>query len=160
MYKYFFYVSPKTVPKWIINTDPYRKSYLLHLSAHIKIKKIKTITRFVIPKGMKVRANKTGINFLIFISICMDIVCNTMLYMSFQYSWELVLIQQILISLEAILKNRILPHRILREKTIHYQGWREPWQQPSRNQVGGCYIPLGWGLCDTQVVESDQSVSE
>ena len=41
---------------------------------------------------------------MIFILIFVEIVCNTMLYMIFQYGWEPVLILRILIGFEAILE--------------------------------------------------------
>ena len=50
----------------------------------IKMKNYQTKTNFVIPQGLTARANKTGINFMIFIVIFVEKrVCNTMLCMIF-----------------------------------------------------------------------------
>ena len=59
-------------------------------------------TSFVSPERLKARANKTGISFMIFILIS---VGNTMLYMIFLYGSIQVIIQRILIGLEAISKR-------------------------------------------------------
>ena len=54
------------------------------------MKNYKIYSSYVSPEGM--------IFILIFVEIC-----NTMLYMSFQWGWKLVLIQRILIGFEAVL---------------------------------------------------------
>ncbi len=46
--------------------------YNRHLSTDIKMKNYKIKTIFVSPEGPEARANKTGINFMIFISIFVD----------------------------------------------------------------------------------------
>ena len=73
------------------------------------MKSYKIITSFVSPEGLQALANKIGIDFMIFILICLK-----MLYIVFQYGCKLILIQRILIGLKAILK-----------KTLN----REPWGQ-------------------------------
>ncbi len=44
------------------------------------MKNLRLIPVFSSPKGPKARAKKTGINFMIFILIFVEIVCNSMLY--------------------------------------------------------------------------------
>ena len=78
------------------------------LSAVIKIKNYKIIASFVSLEGPKVRVNENGFKIMIFNLIFVQIACNTMLYKIFQYVLEPVLIQRILLSLEAILKKHYL----------------------------------------------------
>ena len=70
------------------------------------MKNFKIKTSFVRPEGPKARANKIGINFMIFLLLgilgCLQY--NTIHH--FQYSSEPVLIQRILIGFEAILENK------------------------------------------------------
>ena len=60
-------------------------SYYRQFFAEIKRKNYKIKTSFIIPERPKTKANKTGINFMIFILIFVEIVCNTMRYIIFQY---------------------------------------------------------------------------
>ena len=62
------------------------------LSVDIKMKNYKINTSSVSPEGPKSLDNKSGINFMNIIFIFWKIVCNTMLFMIFQYRWEPVLI--------------------------------------------------------------------
>ena len=64
------------------------------------MKKIKA--SFVIPEGPKARANKTGINFMIFI---LSFVENCLLNIIFQTGLDPVLIQRIAIGFEVILEK-------------------------------------------------------
>ena len=72
------------------------------------MKNYKIIASFVSLEGPKVRVNETGFKFMIFNLIFVQIACNTMLYMIFQYVFEPVLIQRIFLSLEAILGKHYL----------------------------------------------------
>ena len=49
---------------------------------------------FASPECPKAQANKTGVNFMIFILYSWKIVFNSMLYMIFKYDYKQVLIQQ------------------------------------------------------------------
>ena len=91
----------------------YYNSYLPHhinrqLSADSKIKKYKIKISFVRPEGSKARANKTKIYCLIILKETIKLNRRkffVMLFMIFQYGFEQVLIQQILIGFEAILEK-------------------------------------------------------
>ena len=82
----------------------------------MKIKSYKIKFSFVSPEGLKARANKTCIDNMIFTLICVEIVCNTMLYIVFQYG-EPVLIQRIVIGFEAIL-DKLLKIRKQSERVL------------------------------------------
>ena len=92
------FASEKTKTQYLFIASYYRQ-----LSADIKMKNHKIKTSQVSPKGTKAQANKTGINILFLNSL--KIVCNTMLYISFQYGWEPVQFQRILIGIKAILEK-------------------------------------------------------
>ena len=79
--------------------------YYRQLSAGIIRKKDKIKTIFVSPEVPKDKANKTGIDIMIFILIFME---NCLYYDAihdFSVGWEPVLIKRIIIDLEAILEN-------------------------------------------------------
>ena len=95
--------------------------------------KIKSfLVSFEGPKTTK--ANKTGIDFMIFILILVENFCNTMLYIIFQYCWEPVLIQRKLIGFKAILKYIIWrlfqsckPFQCSKVVFKDFQGWKGYW---------------------------------
>ena len=66
------------------------ESYYRQFSTDIKIIKYKINPSFDSPEEPKARANKTGINIMIFILIFVENFYNTIRFMIFQYGLELV----------------------------------------------------------------------